>query len=385
MTRTSDLGSPSRRALLAGAAATAGLTAVSPARAQAGQASLRELAAARGLLFGAVAGMGSWGGLGASLRDPDYRALLIAECGGLVAENEMKWAALRPDAERFDFDRMDQIAGFATEHDMALRGHTLLWHHPQWFPRWLTDYDFGARPAAEGERIVTEHIRRVTARYPQIVSFDVVNETVDADTGALRETSLSRAMGQEVLDVAFHTAREAAPRARLLYNDYMSWEAGHEAHRAGVLRLLEGFKKRGVPIDGLGVQSHIGSGNTDNSVGFDTAQERQWRVFLDEVVGMGYDLEITEFDVHDKNLPVGFRGRDRAVAGLAERYLDLMLDYPQTRTVMLWGMTDQYSWLQGLWPRADRAAKRPTPWDDQYRPKPLRAAIARSLARAKPR
>lgn len=370
-----------RRAVLAGSAAA--LTVTGAARAQG--LSLKTLAASRGLMFGAVAGMGAWGGLGASLRDPDYRALLVAECGAIVPENEMKWQAVRPDVDTFDFERMDVIAGFAAEHEMALRGHTLLWHHPQWFPRWLTDYDFGARPAAEGERLVTEHIRRVTARYPQVVSFDVVNETVDADTGALRETSLSRAMGQGVLDVAFHVAREGAPRAQLVYNDYMSWEAGHEAHRAGVLRLLEGFKRRGVPVDALGVQSHIGSGNADDSVGFDTARERDWRVFLDEVVGMGFNLAITEFDVHDKNLPVGFGVRDRAVADLAERYLDLMLDYCQTRTVMLWGMADRYSWLQGLWPRADGAAKRPTPYDDAFRAKPLRAAIARSLARAAPR
>ena len=89
---------------------------------------------------------------------------------------------------------------------------------------------------------MVDHIQRVAGRYPQIRSWDVVNETVDADTGELRETPLSRAMGQSVLDVAFHAAREAAPQAQLVYNDYMSWEAGHEKHRAGVLRLLEGFR-----------------------------------------------------------------------------------------------------------------------------------------------
>ena len=367
-----------RRTVLAAGAAAVTL----PGSARARDRSLRAIAESRGLMFGAVVGTGEPDGLGGSLGDPDYRALLIRECGALVPENEMKWQALRPDVDSFDFERMDRIAGFAAEQAMKLRGHTLLWHHPQWFPRWLTDYDFGPRPATEGERILTEHIRRVTARYPQVVSFDVVNETVDAETGALRETSLSRAMGQAVLDVAFHTAREAAPRAQLVYNDYMSWEAGHEAHRAGVLRLLEGFRARGVPVDALGVQSHIGSGNSDDSVGFDTARERDWRLFLDEVVGMGFELAITEFDVHDKNLPAAIDLRDQAVADLAERYLDLMLDYPQTRTVMLWGLADHYSWLQGLWPRADRGAKRPTPYDAAFRPKPLRAAIARSLARA---
>ncbi len=39
----------------------------------------------------------------------------------------------------------------------------------------------------------------------------------------------------------------------------MSWErnSDDETHMGGVLKLLEGFKKRGTPVDALGVQSHI--------------------------------------------------------------------------------------------------------------------------------
>lgn len=368
-----------RRTLMAAAAAvlaTPGCATTPPSQGSSG--SLRELAAAKGLIFGNALGHGR-------MQDRAYMDLLAAECGALVCENEMKWPALRPNAEDFTFERADAIVAFAGEHDMVMRGHTLLWHHPQWFPDWLTNYDFGSRPASEAERLLTTHIRRVCAHYPQVVSWDVINEAVDADTGELRETSLSRAMGHSVLDVAFHTAREAAPNAQLVYNDYMSWEAGHENHRAGVLRLLEGFKARGVPIDALGVQSHIGSGNTDDSVGFDTAQEGDWRQFLDQATGLGLNLAITEFDVHDKNLPADPVVRDREVAALGRRYLDLMLEYPQVRTVMAWGMADHYSWLQGLWPRADRGAKRPTPYDAQFRAKPLRGAMAEAFAAAAPR
>ena len=131
-----------------------------------------------------------------------------------------------------------------------------------------------------------------------------------------------------------------------------------------------------MPIDALGVQSHIGSGNSDDSVGFDTAREANWRRFMDEVTGMGLDIVISEFDVHDKNLPADIPSRDQAVAELARRYLDLMFSYPQTKDVLAWGMVDSYSWLQGNWPRADGIAKRPTPYDANYQPKPLRQAIA---------
>lgn len=368
----------SRRSLLAGAAATLAVAPlVSFAHADTSQsAPLKTLASTKGLIFGSAVNARQ------VRSDAGYRRILERECGALVCENETKWVALRPSDATFDFTDADVIAGYASDHGMALRGHTLLWHHPQWFPDWLTSHDFGGRPVAEAERILTRHIHRVCAHYPQVFSWDVINETVDADTGELRETSLSHAMGQDVLDLAFHTAREAAPHAQLVYNDYMSWEAGHEKHRAGVLRLLEGFKARGVPINALGVQSHIGSGNANDSVGFDTAQEREWRRFLDEVTGMGLDLMITEFDVHDKNLPVDIPTRDAAVADLGRRYLDLMLGYEQTKAVMCWGMVDGASWLQGNWPRSDGRPKRPTPYDADYNPKSLHTALADALVAA---
>ena len=373
-----------RRTLLASSAAALATPTVAAMTPSSETSSLHSLAAAKGIMFGTAINF-EQATAGAGTPEARYRSVVLAEYAALVCENETKWAALRPDAATFDFARADGIVAVAQEHGMKMRGHTLLWHHPDWFPKWLTDYDFGPRHADEGSRVLQAHIRRVCERYPQVVSWDVVNEAIDAETGERRETSLSKAIGPDVLDVAFHTARDAAPHAQLVYNDYMSWEAGHEKHRAGVLRLLEGFKARGVPIDALGVQSHIGSGNTDDSVGFDTAQETEWRRFLDEVTGLGLKLAVTEFDVHDKNLPADPLTRDRQVADLGRRYLDLMLEYPQTTTVMAWGMSDRYSWLQGRWPRADGRPKRPNPYNAEFRAKPLRQAMAAAFEAAKPR
>jgi endo-1,4-beta-xylanase len=344
---------------------------------------LASLAKAKGLRFGSAVGAGPAGSITGSFEDARYRQLLIDECGVLVPENELKWYVLRPDAKTFAFERADRIAAFAQAHDIALRGHTLLWHHPQWFPAWLDGYDFGPRPAASAEAMLVDHITRVCAHYPQIDSWDVVNETIDPKDGAIRRTVFSEAIGQErTLDVAYHAARAAAPKARLIYNDYMSWEAGNETHRAGVLKLLEGFRARGTPVDALGVQSHIGAENADSFTGFGRPQEREWRAFLDEATGMGYDLAITEFDVHDKGLPLDFAARDAAVAAYGKAYLDLMLSYRQTKEVLAWGMVDKYSWLQNQWPRQDGKPKRPTLYDDDYRPKPLREVMAAAFKSA---
>ncbi len=373
-----------RQALLL---AAGGLAACSAANVLAEEApSLHTLAQTKGMRFGTAVGMGPVGSLTGAFNDPGYRALIERECGILVHENALKWYVLRPDAETYFYDPADRLVGFASENDMAMRGHTLLWNREEFSPAWVNNHDFGSRPGTEAERLVVEHIRAVVTRYRgRITSWDVVNETIDPSTGRLRDTSLTRHLGENIIDIAYHATREADPDGEIVYNDYMSWEAGHETHQEGVLRLLEGMVERGVPIDTLGVQSHIGSGNFDTSVGFDTARDEHWRGFLDQVTGLGLDLAITEFDVHDKNLPYDIEGRDQAVADLARRYLDLMFSYPQTRDVLVWGLSDRYSWLQNIWPRSDGAAKRTTPYDADFRAKPLRDAIAAAFEAAEPR
>jgi endo-1,4-beta-xylanase len=210
----------------------------------------------------------------------------------------------------------------------------------------------------------------------------VVNETIDTETGDLRETVFTRAMGRDAIDFAYRVARETAPKVQLVYNDYMSWETYSATHRAGVLRFLEDMRKRQVPIDALGLQSHIGGNNNFPSQPFGTPQEMEWRRFLDAVTGMGYDLLITEFDVNDDGLPDDIAARDRAVADYARAYLDITLSYPRLKHVLTWGLVDSDSWLQQRFPRPGGIAKRPLPYDADCRPKPLREAIAAAFRAA---
>ena len=373
-----------RRQALGGLAAAPLAGAVPAFAADAPAGSLHAAAQRTGRRWGTAVASNSLG-VGGSVQNPRYADVVLAECGLLVPENELKWQATRPGPEQFDFARMDAIARWAMQNGLALRGHTLLWHRPQWFPQWLNNYDFGARPVAEAEWLLTTHIRTVTDRYRgQITSYDVVNEAIDHDTHGTLATSLSRAMGspEAVIDLAFHTAREQLPTGELVYNDYMSWEPDHANHCNAVLRLLEGFRRRNVPVDALGIQSHIEMYSLDPASGVGPYREREWRRFLDEVVAMGYKLLITEFDVKDKALPGGIALRDERVADYTRRYFDVMLDYPQLSDILAWGMVDRYNWLQGFAPRADGLEVRGTPYSSYYRAKPMREAIAGAFAAA---
>jgi len=370
------MGSISRRDMLALTGAAVACGAAAPA-----DEGLDAIARRKGVRFGSAVGVGA--PPESAFDDPGYRALLARDCGLIVAENEHKWYVLRPSADRYDFARADRLAAFARENGLGLRGHTLLWNRDEWSPKWLATHDFGARPRAAAERMLTDHIRTVADRYPEMASWDVVNETIDPATGELRGTVFGKILGPELIDLCFHTAKAAAPKARLVYNDYMNFGPTEATHRAGVLKLLERLKSRNVPIDALGVQSHIGGGVDSPDIDrFSAADQRDWRAFVDEVRGMGLDLLITELDVNDKAMPADIVQRDAMVAGLTRDYLDLMLDYRELKQVIVWGMADRYSWLQGTSSRRDGLPKRPLPYDAGLKAKPMREAIAAAFRAA---
>nr|WP_239017022.1 endo-1,4-beta-xylanase [Sphingomonas ginkgonis] len=364
----------------------AGLALASPLAAAPAVPSLAQLARRSGRRFGSAVSFAPPGADRGSFNNPRYAALLEREVSLLVPENELKWQWSRPTPDRFDFRGVDAIAGYASAHGMALRGHTLFWLPEKWYPKWLVGYDFGARPAAAAERLLVDHVQTVCRRYrDRIFSYDVVNEAIQPETGAIRDTVMTKALGGEaLLDLMYHTARAEAPQAQLVYNDYMSWERGteDETHIAGVIRLLEGFRKRGTPVDALGIQSHIRLLQDWPVERIVRESTGPWRRFLDAVTGMGYKLLITEFDVNDRKAPADIRLRDRMVADYARAYLDVMLSYPQLGDLLAWGLDDRYSWLDGFDPRTDHLPKRGTPYDRAFRAKPLREAIAQSLRQA---
>lgn len=144
------------------------------------------------------------------------------------------------------------------------------------------------------------------------------------------------------------------------------------------------MRKRGAPGTALGIQSYLGRKYSEAPTGLGPIDEAAWRRFLDSVTDMGLDLLVTELDVHDNPLPSAIGLRDREVAAHTRAYLDLMLSYPQCRTVMCWVLRDRYSWLQPLRPRPDGLPKRPLPYDYDFAPKPMRDAIAAAFAAAGP-
>lgn len=337
----------------------------------AGARSLKAEAAAHHLLAGFALNV-------QQLRNSElYRRIVADQCSIAVAENAMKWAALQPGPDQYFFDDADYLLQFAESNRIKLRGHNLCWHEamPTWFAQVAT--------AANARELLTSHIRTVAGRYAgRIHSWDVVNEAIDVKDGrpdGLRDTPWLQLIGDGYIELAFRTAREADPAALLTYNEY-GIEAETEADaakRSAVLLLLRRLKQRNVPLDAVGIQSHI---RARSLYGYGASL----RQFIRSCRDMELEVFVTEMDVDDRELPTDFAARDAGVAKTYRDYLNVVLPEPNVRAVLTWGVDDPHSWLNFKQPRKDGTGQRPLLFDGSFRPKPDMVAMLDSFVAARP-
>jgi endo-1,4-beta-xylanase len=349
-----------------------------------GENSLAAHAAKRGLAYGAAVDpqlLDVEGIAGGQSKD-GYTQLVAAQAGILVAENAMKWHALRPAPDKFDFELADRMMRFAKLTNKKVRGHNLCWH--EWMPGW-----FAATANKDNARnLLTDHIRTVAGHFRgQLHSWDVVNEAIEPNDGqldGLRKSPWLELIGPEYIELAFRTAAETDPQAKLAYNDYgIETEAPEEStKRAQVLALLRRLKERGVPIHAMGVQSHLSANGQQPGAGLQS--------FLNEVSGMGLEVYITEMDVSSTGIKGGTAPRETAVAKVYVDYPALVLADPNVKMLLTWGLTSEYCWINTRdqrWGRfPDIGRQKPLPFDDGFAPTQsfwaLRAALDGAPMRA---
>jgi endo-1,4-beta-xylanase len=369
---------PNRRRIIAALAALGSASAIGfPSRGNTAEtATLRTLAEDKGLLYGTTISATQITG------DPEFIGLVLHEAGLVVAENEMKWQVMnRGTRGDDDYAPADTIADFARDHGLILRGHNLLWYMrtPSWF------FDLESRQ--EMESAIVEHIHSLAGRYRgKVHSWDVVNEPIEPKDGrpdGLRTGVFLEMMGPDYLDLAYHTARETDPAARLVVNEYdVELDAPEqEARRTALLNLLERMRRSGTPVDVVGIQAHL------SCAGGPPFSAPRLRRFLAEIAGLGLTIQITELDVADEDAPADQTVRDRLVAETYSRFLDTALDEPAVKMVVTWGLSDRHSWIvrretnETKW-RKDAMLSRPLPFDADLKPKPAFEAMVRAFTHA---
>jgi endo-1,4-beta-xylanase len=275
------------------------------------------------------------------LTEPAYALTLAREFNMVEPENDLKWEVVHPTLQGFNFSAGDRLVDFAIAHQMKVRGHTLAWHQQN--PPWLTKEHFTPEQLAQ---ILELHIKTVVGHYRgKVFAWDVVNEAFDEgkNEGKLRSTlwynqpGIGKAdRGYDYIEKCFRWAHAADPDALLFYN-----EAGAETMNPksdAIYAMVKDFRKRDVPIDGVGLQMHISNLHPDViSISANIARLTALRV----------QVHITELDVA---LPVDANGLAQSAdlqsqADVYRQIAEACVSHPACSAIQTWGFTDKYSWI----------------------------------------
>ena len=308
---------------------------------------LRDAAKARGMEVGtAVRG-------DVLERNRAYRQTVAAQFSTVTPENEMKWFALQPERGEFDFGAADDIVERAREARQKVRGHTLVWHAQ--LPDWVRE--LGPRELRQATR---EHIRTVMRHFDDDVGvWDVVNEPI-SDKGGLRPSVFMRRLGEGFIGDAFRTARAADRDAKLYLNEIGAEGINPKSNR--LYEVVRGLKADGVPIDGVGFQTHA---NLDGLPGDFVANMQRFKA-------LGLDIAITEADV---GLPLPADAAKLDAQAAIYREIVRACRAVECRSLTFWGFTDGRSWISET--QAGMGAA--TLLDEELKPKPAFRAVQEAL------
>lgn len=260
-----------------------------------------------------------------------YRAFVLDHFNAVVAENAMKWPQTEPQPGVNDFAAADQIAAFAEENNLVLRGHTLFWAKEKWQSDWVK----ALPPEALGP-ILDNRLQQILPRYAeQIRDWDLLNEMMDGD--------FYQSHIESVRPGLFQTAQRIAPETRLFTNEYGILDSDERTNQ--YIQLIRDLQAAGAPIGGIGIQEHAaerfastygGADQVERSSPAPLVPSEVWRR-LDRLAQLDLPIHITE---------VSFKSTDRAAQAEAlEIFYRTAFAHPSVEAFFLWGFWERAHWL----------------------------------------
>ncbi len=289
-----------------------------------------------------------------SRNNKEILSLIEREFNTITTENALKWEPVHPTENRWNFNVADKFIEFGLKNRMHIQGHVLVWHSQ--VPKNLFEDESG-KQVSKGVLLkrMENHILTLVDRYKgKINSWDVVNEAITPEDG-YRRSKWFEIIGPEFMERAFHLAHEADPNCHLIYNDY---NMTNPKRSDFLVELIKKYKKKGVPIHGIGMQGHYN---------LDSPNTKAIETSIEAFASAGMRVNFTELDVDV--LPYDW-GRTSEVSSnieyaeslnpyknglpkeindkLTRRYEELFKLFLKHRDkidrVTFWGTTDNKSW-----------------------------------------
>lgn len=330
---------------------------------------LRHYAQGKKILIGSMAH--------SDIKSQEYRQILSREFNIVTSQFHLL-PAFRPSRNEYNFKELDAMISFAQSNNMQVRGHALVCGSI--YTGWMIgsektnarkvekiEIDYSKIDRNEILEIIEDHVKTIVGRYKgRVAQWDVVNEAINDENGELKDNFLLKVIGPEYIELAFHWAHEADPGAKLFYNDNAAEEMNIKSD--AVYALVKNLIHKGIPIDGVGMQMHI---NVNEPL-----DPEEVAINMQRLAEIGLEVAITELDVR---IPQPATERD--IAKQADIYQDMMevcLTAPNCNTFVMWGFTDQHSWIPRAFGKKWGSALL---FDENYNPKPAYYSVLEALKR----
>jgi endo-1,4-beta-xylanase len=234
------------------------------------------------------------------------------------------WGLYEPERGRKGREEQERIARWCQQHSIATKGHPLVWHEV--YPRWAPNEVDEVKP------LLLERIREIVSQFKGLIDrWDVVNEATEPNMPVNGVSNWIQRDGSVAMVLECLTcAREANPKAFLLYNDWYI-QPPYE-------KLAEELVRRNAPLDALGLQSHMHRG--------EWTLERTWQI-CETYARFGKPLHFTEVTVlsgeHGWELPRPWRTTPEGEARQAdyvEKFYTILFSHPAVEAITWWDFMD---------------------------------------------
>jgi len=285
----------------------------------------------------------------------------------LTTNAQFYYGEVEPQPGVFDFTAADIVTNYATQYGLTVRCHNLAWE--QALPSWLNQ----SLPVNQAASILYNHVKTiVTHMKGKCYAWDVVNEPIDDQTFTVRNSIWSYALGPNYIEVVLNWTHTFDPAAKLFLNDY-SIEVQNNKSNA-LYAIFQQLKQNGVPIDGVGFESHF------QLVSLPNVNEVQSN--MARFIALGLELHVTEMDIICNYTIESIADKWNAQAAYFSSYLGACLaNAPGCKSFETWDFTDRYTWVGDL-EGVDTTGGYiycPLPFDVTYNPKPAYYAIQSTL------
>jgi endo-1,4-beta-xylanase len=280
--------------------------------------------------------------------------LLTKHFDSLVSGNDMKWSSVENTKGTFTFGNADSEVGLAVCHNMKVRGHNLVWATGAQTPAYA--FGDGTNSPANQATVtanIQEHIQNEVTHFGEkVYVWDVVNEPLDpSQTDCLAHGAFYNVLGKSYIDVALEAARQyAPPGTQLFINDY---NTDQPAKLACLMKVVQDLKSRGIPIDGVGHETHVHVNSpTVDAVADAIAAFHQAFPDLHQQVT---EMDISTYLSSDNTSNYGANGGTVPPSIIAQQgwlYYHYFKAFRRLRgkldAVTLWGIADDDTWLDSF-------------------------------------